>query len=91
MRNTLSRRKEYATGNTESKVPYTKRWTLRKIVNADLTGYFDTISQPKLMKSLVRSIADGKLQFLFKLWLVAQAIEIDKESGQKTKLAVNWI
>lgn len=47
----------------------------RNIVDADLSGYFDTIPHPELMKSVARRIVDGKVLRLIKQWLNAPVEE----------------
>lgn len=49
-----------------------------EIVDADLSGYFDTIPHAELMRSLARRISDRHVLALIKQWLVAPVEEIDK-------------
>ena len=49
----------------------------RKVVDADLSGYFDTIPHAELLKSVTRRISDGRMLRLIKLWLRAPVVEID--------------
>jgi hypothetical protein len=42
--------------------------SLREVVDADLSGYFDTIPHGQLMKSLARRISDGAMLELLKKW-----------------------
>jgi RNA-directed DNA polymerase len=49
------------------------------VVDADLSRYFDTIPHAKLLQSLARRIADGKLLHLLKLWLTAEVEERDED------------
>ena len=49
-----------------------------EIVDADLSGYFDTIPHAELMTSLARRISDRHVLALIKQWLVAPVEEIDK-------------
>ncbi|WP_448512429.1 group II intron reverse transcriptase/maturase [Photorhabdus laumondii] len=44
-------------------------------VDVDLSGYFDTIPHPELMKSVARRIVDGKVLRLIKQWLTAPVEE----------------
>ena len=53
------------------------------VVDADLSGYFDTIPHRELMKSVARRISDGKMLRLIKMWLKAPVEETD-ERGRKT-------
>lgn len=48
-----------------------------EVVDADLSGYFDTIPHAELMKSLARRISDRHLLGLIKMWLEAPVEEID--------------
>jgi RNA-directed DNA polymerase len=48
-----------------------------KVVDADLSGYFDSIPHPELLKSVSRRISDRHLLGLLKMWLEAPVEEID--------------
>jgi RNA-directed DNA polymerase len=48
-----------------------------EVVDADLSGYFDTIPHAELMKSVSRRISDRQLLKLIKMWLEAPVEEID--------------
>ena len=54
------------------------------IVDADLSGYFDSIPHHELMKSVARRISDGRMLHLVKMWLEA-AVEETDESGKATR------
>jgi RNA-directed DNA polymerase len=55
------------------------------VVDADLSGYFDSIPHAELMKSLSRRISDRHLLGLIKMWLVAPVEEIDERGrGRRT-------
>jgi group II intron reverse transcriptase/maturase len=48
-----------------------------EVVDADLSGYFDSIPHSELMKSVSRRISDGRILRLIKLWLETPVEEID--------------
>ena len=49
-----------------------------EVVDADLSGYFDSIPHAELMKSVARRISDGQMLHLIKLWLTAPVEEADE-------------
>lgn len=49
----------------------------REVVDADLSGYFDSIPHAELLKSVSRRISDGRMLRLIKLWLRAPVVEHD--------------
>ena len=53
-----------------------------EIVDADLSGYFDSIPHADLMKSVARRVVDGAMLHLIKMWLEAPVEETD-EHGSK--------
>lgn len=59
-----------------------------EVVDADLSGYFDSIPHSELMKSLARRISDGHMLHLLKQWLEMPVEEID-ERGRKHRTTRN--
>jgi len=53
-----------------------------QIVDADLSGYFDSIPHSDLLKSVARRVVDGAMLHLIKMWLEAPVEETD-ERGNK--------
>lgn len=49
-----------------------------EVVDADLSGYFDSIPHAELMKSLARRVSDKHLLHLLKTWLEAPVEESDE-------------
>jgi group II intron reverse transcriptase/maturase len=54
------------------------------VVDADLSGYFDSIPHAELMQSVARRISDRHLLALLKQWLVA-AVEEDDGRGRRRR------
>ena len=66
-------------------------WLLRgytEVVDADLSGYFDTIPHAELMKSVARRVSDRHLLHLIKMWLEAPVEETD-EHGRTQRTTRN--
>jgi RNA-directed DNA polymerase len=59
-----------------------------QVVDADLSGYFDSIPHAELMKSVARRISDGRLLGLIKAWLETPVEEQD-ERGRKQRTTRN--
>jgi RNA-directed DNA polymerase len=59
-----------------------------EVVDADLSGYFDSIPHGELMKSVARRISDRHLLALIKRWLEMPVEESD-ERGQKQRTTRN--
>ncbi|MEX1223170.1 MAG: group II intron reverse transcriptase/maturase, partial [Pirellulales bacterium] len=59
-----------------------------EVVDADLSGYFDTIPHAELMKSVARRVSDKHLLHLIKMWLVTPVEETD-ERGRTQRTTRN--
>jgi RNA-directed DNA polymerase len=59
-----------------------------QVVDADLSGYFDSIPHCELMRCLARRIVDGSMLHLLKLWLEA-AVEETDERGKRHRTTRN--
>ena len=60
----------------------------REVVDADLSGYFDSIPHSELMKSVARRVSDGRVLHLIKMWLEAP-VEEDDEQGRRRRTTRN--
>jgi len=52
-----------------------------EVIDADLSGYFDSIPHAELMKSVARRVIDRHLLHLMKMWLVAPVEETDERGN----------
>lgn len=52
-----------------------------EVVDADLSGYFDTIPHAELLRSVARRVSDRHILALIKQWLVAPVEEDDGKGG----------
>jgi group II intron reverse transcriptase/maturase len=59
-----------------------------QVIDADLSGYFDSIPHAELLKSVTRRISDRYVLRLIKMWLVAPVEEIDQR-GRKCRTTRN--
>ena len=49
-----------------------------EVIDADLSGYFDSIPHAELLKSVSRRISDGAVLHLIKMWLITPVEETDR-------------
>jgi group II intron reverse transcriptase/maturase len=54
-----------------------------EIVDADLSGYFDSLPHSELMKSVARRVVDGAMLHLIKMWLDAPVEETDERGNKR--------
>jgi RNA-directed DNA polymerase len=54
-----------------------------EVVDADLSGYFDSIPHAELMRSVARRVSDRHLLALLKAWLELPVVESDKRGRQQ--------
>ena len=59
-----------------------------EVIDADLSGYFDSIPHAELLKSVARRISDRHMLRLIKMWLQAPVDEVDKR-GRKRRTTRN--
>jgi RNA-directed DNA polymerase len=59
-----------------------------EVIDADLSGYFDSIPHAELMKAVSRRVSDRHLMALIKAWLVMPVEEID-ERGRTQRTTRN--
>jgi group II intron reverse transcriptase/maturase len=52
------------------------------IVDADLSGYFDSIPHAELLQSVARRVVDGAMLHLIKMWLEAPVEETDEHGNR---------
>jgi group II intron reverse transcriptase/maturase len=58
-----------------------------EVVDADLSGYFDSIPHAELLKSVARRVVDGAMLHLVKMWLV-MPVEEEDDRGRKQRTTV---
>ena len=58
------------------------------VVDADLSGYFDSIPHSELLKSVARRVSDSRMLRLIKMWLQTPVEETD-ERGNKQRTTRN--
>lgn len=59
-----------------------------RVVEADLSGYFDSLPHAELMTSVARRVVDRQMLHLIKMWLEAPVEETD-ERGRKRRTTQN--
>jgi RNA-directed DNA polymerase len=59
-----------------------------QVVDADLSGYFDSIPHAELLKSLARRISDGAMMHVLKQWL-CMAVEEEDKRGRRHRTTRN--
>lgn len=60
----------------------------RAVVDADLSGYFDSIPHAELLKSVARRVVDRRVLHLIRMWLEAPVAETDHR-GRATRTTPN--
>ncbi len=55
----------------------------REVIDADLSGYYDSIPHAELMKSVARRISDRRMLRLIKMWLQAPVEETDRRGRHR--------
>lgn len=65
-------------------------WSGREeVIDADLSGYFDSIPHDKLMELVARRISDGAVLALIAAWLKAPIVEEDRPNGGRKRTLPN--
>jgi len=55
-----------------------------EVIDADLSGYFDSIPHRELLRLVARRVSDGRILALIKAWLRAPIVERNPDTGRHT-------
>jgi group II intron reverse transcriptase/maturase len=55
-----------------------------EVIDADLSGYFDSIPHRELLRLVARRVSDGRILALLKAWLRAPIVERNPDTGRPT-------
>jgi len=75
-------RPEQNAQNAVRKVERLLRTGYTEVVDADLSGYFDSIPHAELLKSVARRISDSRVLRLIKMWLETPVEETDAKGNR---------
>jgi group II intron reverse transcriptase/maturase len=56
-----------------------------EVIDADLSGYFDSLPHRELLRLVARRVSEGRILALVKAWLRAPSVERDPDPGRTTK------
>jgi RNA-directed DNA polymerase len=69
--------------NAVDDVAYAMNTGFTRVIDADLSGYFDTIPHANLMAVVAERICDGAMLHLIRMWLKAPVVEVDKDGKKR--------